>query len=464
MPTKPKHISYFFLVATGIFLSTMDSSMINVALPFIMQSFSTTLARVEWVVLIYLLTISATLLIWGRLSDRFGKGIVYLIGMLVFSVGCLFCYFSNSLLLLVFCRCIQGIGAAMMMSTGPAIIRSTFPKEHIGKWLGCLGVATSMGLMSGPFLGGFLIHNFSWRIIFLVTVPVSFSVFLLGWIFLAGTLPRYIDENRKFDWFGSIFWVVVITSAVLLLNMYSHSSLSLKIVGPFLVTALILLFYRYESKQSNPLFPVVLLEKRYYFTAMFSSALSFAILFIVLILMPFYLSYVKGFTSNIIGYMMMAVPVTLFIVSPLSGRMFDRIGAKYLTSLGLLVTCVAVLLLSMLQTNSTIFDICWRLSLLGCGQSIFLSPNTASVLSRVSLKNSGVTSGMLATCRNLGMLTGVALAGLAFSSLFFYFSDGQNLRDYTSVQMIEFMKSLRLTLWFAAFLAFFGSLISLRRE
>ncbi len=366
--------------------------------------------------------------------------------------------------MLVFFRFIQGLGAAMMMSSGPAIIRLAFPKEHIGKWLGSLGIATSMGLMSGPLFGGFIIHNFSWRTIFLITVPVSFSVFLFGWIFLAGTLPKYIDEKRKFDWGGSIFWAVVITCAVLLLNIYPHGGFFIKIGGPLLLLGLFLAFILHESKQITPLFPIELLRKRYYAIAMFSSALSFSVLFIILILMPFYLSYVQGFTSDKIGYMMMAVPVTLFIVSPLSGRLFDKIGARYLTSGGLLVTCAAVILLAMVDTSSSSFDIGWRLSLLGCGQSIFLSPNTASVLSRVSRENTGTTSGMLATCRNLGMLTGVALTGMVFGTLYLYFSDGQHLKDYTPEMMSNFMISFRITLGLASFMAFGGAIISSKRE
>ncbi len=438
--------------------------MINVALPFIMKSFSTTLAKVEWVVLSYLLTITISLLIWGQISDRFGKGVIYLLGMLVFSIGCLCCYFSPCLEILVFSRFVQGVGAAMMMSSGPAIIRLTSPRQHIGKWLGSLGIATSMGLMSGPLFGGFIIHNFDWRTIFLLNVPVSFLVFLLGWIFLAGKLPKYIDAKRRFDWVGSVFWVVMIATAVLLLNTYSHGPLWVKGAGLLLFLVIMFAFLVHELKQVDPLFPVSMLRQKYYSIAMFSSALSFAVLFVILILMPFYLSYVQGFTSDKIGYIMMSVPVTLFFVSPLSGRLFDKIGAKYLTSFGLLITGIAIVLLAMIDETTTIFNICWRLSLLGAGQSIFLSPNTASVLSQVSFENTGTTSGMLATSRNLGMLTGVALAGMIFGGLYFYFSGNQTLVNFTPAQIPAFMKSFRFTLNFAAGVAFIGTFISSRRN
>ena len=159
-PDSPNPWLFFCMVAIGVFLSTMDSSMVNVALPTIMRSFTTTLAQTEWVALIYLLTITITLLIWGRLSDRLGKGKMYLLGMLLFSIGSVLCYLSSSLSMLIFCRFIQACGASMMMSSGPAIIKMVFPLHQLGRALGLVGIATSIGLMSGPVVSGFLIHFF----------------------------------------------------------------------------------------------------------------------------------------------------------------------------------------------------------------------------------------------------------------------------------------------------------------
>lgn len=457
-------MAYFIMVAAGVFLSTMDSSMINVALPYIMSNFSTTLAKVEWVVLMYLLTISVSLLIWGKLSDRLGKGIVYLIGILIFTVGAMCCYFSPSINLLIGSRFIQGFGAAMMMSTGPAIIRLAVPRDSIGKWLGSLGIATSMGLMSGPLLGGFILHNYSWRTIFLINVPISFSVFLFGWIFLAGTLPKYIDENFSFDWKGAILWIAMVGLVVVLLNGNLVNGSGLRILASALLMLVTIAIFYHESRQRDPLIPVSLLSQRFFGIAMITATLSFTVLFFVLILMPFFLRYILDLSFDKIGCTMIAVPVSLFVVSPAAGRLFDRFGAKYLTTIGMLVTGIAILLISTLSMNSSLLDIAWRLSLLGCGQSIFLSPNTASVLSKVTFQQTGITAGMLATCRNIGMLIGVALVGLIFGFLFSYFSDGMNLKNYTVQELPYFLKAFRLTLIPAAFISFGAALISYQRE
>jgi EmrB/QacA subfamily drug resistance transporter len=459
-----KHPACFFMVATGVFLSTMDSSMQNIALPFIMKSFASTLAEAEWVVLIYLLTITVSLLFWGIISDIFGKSKTYLYGMLIFSVACLCSYFAPSLSVLILFRSFQGIGAAMMMATGPAIIRQVMPREQLGKWLGLLGIATSIGLMSGPLIGGFVLHHYGWRTLFLVNVPVSVPVFLVGWFYLSGVRPSKVQGNRSsLDITGAILWAAVISLLILLLSGH----LELTISGLFLMCVILcgmtMGLYLFERTQKEPFLPIALLQRRYYATAMFSVMLSFVVLFFVLILMPLYLHYVAELSSDKIGYMMMAVPVTLFIVSPLSGILFDKMGARYLTFGGLFITGSAVLLLSAITENSSSADIAWRLALLGCGQSIFLSPNTASVLSRVSLEDTGVSAAMLATSRNLGMVIGVATAGLIFSFLFQEYSGGGNLREYTVAQLPSFIRSFRYTLYFAAALAFLGSFISLQR-
>lgn len=457
------NLGYFFMVATGVFLSTMDSSMVNIALPYIMESFSTTLSQVEWVVLVYLLTISVSLLIWGKVSDHAGKGIVYLSGMLVFSSGSLLCALSPTLAVLVVFRFVQGLGASMMMATGPAIIRVVVPPRQLGSWLGALGIATSLGLLSGPLVGGFILHSFDWRMLFLLNAPVSLAVFLFGWIFLAGRLPKHTAASRGFDWRGAFLWVVGVVMLVVLTNHHLLTSIFSAVIAFAVLGSWAILFIRSQRRSDNPLMPVFLLREKYYFIAMITVMISFCVLFFILILMPFFFKYAKGLSYDRIGYMMMAVPVTLFIVSPLSGRLFDRFGARFLTSGGMLISAGAVLLLASITEESSLVDIGWRLALLGCGQSVFLSPNTASVLSRVEFDEAGVSAGMLATCRNLGMLLGVALVGLLFSWFYQNFTGG-DLGDFRPDLLPEFLRAFRYSLYAAALLAFAGSLVSLIRR
>ena len=309
---------YFLMVAVGVFLSTMDSSMINIALPYIMEDFSTELTSVQWVVQSYLLMISASLLFWGKVADYCAKGSLYLLGMLIFSIGALCCSLAPDLFLLIGSRLIQGTGAAMMMATGAAIIRLVAPRDQLGRWLGSIGIATSIGLMSGPFFGGLLLHTAGWRTIFIIYVPISLIVVILGWSFLAGTLPKQTRKKISFDYSGAFFWMLLVTCVVLLVSFAENLSSVTVLLGSFALILFAAFFYLMETASNEPFFPVALLRQRYFCIATIVVALSFAVLFFVLLLMPLYFKYVAGLGYDRIGYMMMAVPASLFIVSPLA--------------------------------------------------------------------------------------------------------------------------------------------------
>jgi len=386
--------------------------MINVALPSIMRSFGATLAQTEWVVQIYLLTITLSLLIFGRLSDRYGKSSIYLTGMLVFTIGSLTCYFSSTLTQLVFFRFVQALGAAMMMATGPAIIKMVFPHEKLGMGLGFIGIATSMGLMTGPVISGLLIEYFSWREIFLVTVPVSFPAFFWGLLLLRSSLTKYENGLKRI------------------------------------------------SAMALPILPVALFRQRFFYLGMLCAALSFAVLFVVLILLPFYLDFILGLSAQKTGFVMMAVPLAVFVVSPISGLLYDRIGARVLTTSGLFLASISLFLFCQLTYNSTPFDVAWRLVLLGFGQALFLSPNSAVLLATVKTSQAGITSGMLATSRNLGMLLGVTFAGALFGTLFSSLSGGYDLKYFEAGQVLYFMEALQITFIVTAILSMLGAFLS----
>ncbi len=436
--------------------------MTNVALPSIMRSFGTSLPQTEWVVLIYLLTITVSLLFWGGFADRHGKSTVYLIGMLVFTIGSLICYLATSLIVLCFFRFVQATGAAMMMATGPAIIKMVFPMRKLGMALGAIGIATSTGLLMGPVISGALIQNYSWRGIFLVTVPVSLFVFFWGWLWLR---PRYIPvestgSRHSTDWFGMLLWVIMISAAVLLSTFYSQMNFQMFLASVTGTLLLGIVFIKTELGQETPLFPLVLFRQRSYTIAMFCATLSFTVLFVVLILMPFYMDYVLDLSAQKIGIVMMSIPLTIFLVSPVSGILFDRIGARFLTTCGLVIVAFSLLCVCFLTDSSNAVDIAWRLALLGCGQALFLSPNSAEVLASVDSEHVGISSGLLATARNLGMLAGVTVAGLLFGVLFSKLTGGYDLQQFKPEQAGSFMTALTVTFAITAVLSLLGAILS----
>ncbi|HIJ91091.1 MAG: MFS transporter [Desulfobulbaceae bacterium] len=449
----------FLIVATGVFMSTLDSSMVNIALPFIMKDFHSSLGDTQWVVMIYLLTITATLLFWGHLSDRLGRGKIYASGLLIFGLGSLACAYAPVLAFLVAARFCQALGAAMMMAVGPAIIKETFPKEQLGRGLGLIGMAVSLGLMSGPSLGGFLLEFASWRFLFFITVPLGLIFAFLAGRILPGPTRHY---SGPLDWLGSLTWATALVLLSLTLTHASSASWSatrLLLTGSAGAGALCC-FIAIEARLPHPLLTMSLFRNRHFSLAMISAVLSFMVLFAVILLTPFHLDRVLGLSPSRIGLVMLAIPSSILVVSPLAGWLSDYVGARFISTLGLSVSTLGVFSLSTIQVSTPPFVIAGQLMLLGLGQSLFLSPNSASVLSHVEAGKAGAAAALLATARNLGMLLGIAQAALLFSMFFRGVTNGLDLRDFRPEHTASFLTALHGALLGAALTGLLGAAAS----
>lgn len=453
----------FIVVAVGVFMSTLDSSMVNIALPSIMRDFGSHLHTTEWVVLIYLLTITATLLLWGHLGDRFGKNRIYSGGLLLFALGSLSCAMTGSLAGLITSRCGQALGAAMMMSTGPAIIKQTFPPNQLGRSLGLIGVAVSLGLMTGPALGGVILEFYSWRIIFLITVPVGMVFFLFARVIIPVT-PRPRVSHR-FDWPGALLWGLALLFLSLAISQATAAERSVVKVLLLLAAGVIFLlfFIKVELISRKPLLPLHLFSQRFFNAAASSAVLSFMILFVVIMLVPFYLDRVLSLPSMKIGLVMMAIPLAVMVVAPVAGHLSDRIGARLLTTVGLGLSSLGLLLLADLPAEVQPWQVALRLGLMGCGQAMFLAPNSASLLGQVERQYAGASAALLATARNLGMLLGIAQAGLVFSLVFSSVTGGLDMRDFSGSHADSFVLAMSTAFHVAAVFGFLGVIISWRR-
>lgn len=397
------------VVLLGPFMSTLDSSIVNVALPTMASRLQVGMGAIQWVVTCYLIVISSTILIFGRISDLKGKKAVYQYGFLVFSAGSLLCGISKSITVLIISRVIQAIGAAMTMSCSQAIITSVFPKNERGRALGLSGTTVALGTMIGPPLGGIMVWAFNWESIFLINVPIGIIAFILG----SKLLPKDIKlKGESFDLVGAILFAAAIIA--LFWAMLSGEKYGWR--NTYIILALLaaiicfFVFYFYEKYIEHPMLDFSLFHNKLFSISIFCAYISFMVIFCTNIIQPFYLQDALKISSEKVGFVMMTYPIFVGIVAPLSGYLSDKIGGELLTVLGLAITALGLTAMSFLNLNSSYVPIVFSVALLGIGNGLFQSPNNSLVMSTAPKQKLGIAASINALTRNLGMVSGIAFS------------------------------------------------------
>ena len=459
----PNKWTVFVLVAFGVFMSTLDSSIVNIALPAIMTDYQVPLTVIEWVPMIYLLTVSSLLLTCGRLSDIRGRRLVYCSGFVVFSTGSLLCAIAASAHLLIIYRTLQGVGAAMLMACSPALVVDAFPAAERGRSMGLVGMVVATGLTTGPALGGFILEHFSWRVIFSINVPIGIGVTVAALRILKRMPQHRVAE--PLDWAGALLLAICFSALITgLSHVHDWGPISIPIgATALLFMASTLALIRVESRSAHPIIDPELLGIRLFMLSLAAAIVIFIGLFFITFLMPFYMVHPLGFSMNQVGATMMIPFVFLFFLAPLAGALSDRIGSRTLCTLGMALLAVALVLLSRLTARTTIMDMAWRLALTGIGIAVFISPNSAAALSAVPARHRGIASGSVATARNLGMVIGVAAAGLMFNTTFRHLNAGHDLQVYTPALENAFMTAFRRAMIAGAVIVGFGVAVAYLR-
>ncbi len=461
---KTQNWLIFFMVAIGIFMATLDGSIVNIALPSIMADLRVPLATIQWVTMIYLLTVTSLLLSFGRLSDIQGRRMVYSLGLCLFSFGSFFCGIAPSAHWLIGARFFQGLGAAMTMACTPALIVDTFPETERGRAIGMMGTVVASGLTAGPVLGGLLIHYFSWRSIFYINVPIGLLT-AAGVFFLLKGSKADITRQETFDWPGAVLLAILLGSLLMGIThaydwgYFSLSTLSLIAISILAATCLIYV----ETRVKHPILSRSLFAIRLFSMPIIAAVILFVCLFALVFLMPFYLIHPGGYPVNVVGGIMACIFISLFVVSPFSGALYDRIGSRLLCTLAMAIISCSLFSLSIIPANASFFSIIWRLSLAGIGTALFLPPNSAAAFSAVSPESRGVASATVAAARNLGMVLGVAIAGAIFNSVFFTLSNGLSLKEYHPSLEEIFMESFHIVMLAGGFIAILGMIIAFLR-
>ena len=399
------------VVGIGVFMATLDTSIVNISLPSIAYYFGVAMTgTIEWVIIAYLVVIAALLLTIGRLSDLVGRKVLMQCGLAVFIVGSFLCGVSPGLYLLVAARAFQGCGAALLMAISPAILTGAFPPEERGRALGLNALVVALGTSAGPTLGGVITEHFTWRWIFFVNLP-------LGVVGLIGTALVLQGQARgravRFDPAGAIGLGLALSLFTLGLSFgeeWGWTSPALVSVLAGAVIAAVVTIY-VEARVSAPVVDFTLLRSRVFASANVSLVLSFLALFAVSFLMPFYFEQLRHYSAQDAGLLLTPLPLTIAVVAPFSGSLADRVGTRWLAACGLTIACAGLVATAGLGDSSSAWATSGCLILVGLGQALFQSPNNSALMGAAPRAQQGQAAGFLATGRVVGQSMSVALAG-----------------------------------------------------
>jgi EmrB/QacA subfamily drug resistance transporter len=337
-------------------------------------------------------------------------------GLGLFTLASVLCGAAPSLQLLIMARLLQGVGAALLLATGTAMLTDAVPPNQHGRALGLGALAIALGTSVGPSLGGLITEHLSWRWIFYVNVPIG----LVAFVAARRALPRAAGRGLgRFDPVGALLLGIGVAALTLGLSFgvewgWASSRLlgTLAIGVVALAGALVA-----ERRVADPIIHLELFRNRVFSSAIASMTLSMLALFSVGFLLPFYFEELRGFSTAHSGWLLTPQPLALAVVAPIAGAASDRLGSRLIAPLGLAINAVALALLARLDATSSTGDIVWRLALAGIGQGLFQAPNTRALMEAAPATEQGAASGLLATARISGQALSVAVAGAIFLGL-----------------------------------------------
>ena len=400
------------VVATlSSFMTPFMGSSINVALPAIAEEFKMDAVLLSWIPTSYLLATAISLVPFGRLADIYGRKRIYTCGIFLFTLFSFLCTIAASASYLIFFRILQGVGSAMIFATGIAMLTSVFPPQQRGRVLGINVAAVYIGLSVGPFLGGFLTQHLTWRAVFLAHIPLG--LIIIGLLLWKVKQEWAEARGESFDLAGSLIYAAAITGLVYGMSLVPRLiSLSIIAVG-FLS---LLGFIAWETRTEKPVFDLKLFRlNRVFAFSNLAALINYSATFAITFLLSLYLQQIKGFSPQDAGLILVSQPLVMALLSPMAGRLSDRVEPRIVASLGMVLTSLGLFFFVFLEENSSLEGIICRLVLLGVGFALFSSPNTNAIMGSVDRKFYGIASGSVSTMRVLGMMISMGIATVLFA-------------------------------------------------
>jgi EmrB/QacA subfamily drug resistance transporter len=403
-------------VAMGTFMASIDVSITNIAFPALTSVFHTDISTVMWVALSYILVSISSMLVLGKLSDLIGRKTVYTAGMLLFTIGLLACSLASSVEQLIFFRCLQGLGAAMIVSCGAAIVTEAFPPDETGRGMGLLGISVSLGFIVGPVFGGVLLDWLDWRSIFYTRFPICLIVLALCQVLLKK--DRLKRGSARLDLPGALTSSIGIFCFVFGITRVKDSGFASPNVYAWSVAGILLLafFVWLERRAEDPIVDFSLFRNRTFRRAGLSLFVMFAAIPSPFLIMPFYLMEAMELPPSKVGFLLAVNSLANIVCGPISGSLSDRFGAERFEVMGAIASTSALFLMVFFDLETGLLSIVSALILSGVGSGMFQSPNSSLIMGSVPRDRLGSASAMLATMRQVGLTLGMALAGTIYAS------------------------------------------------
>ncbi|NYG06731.1 EmrB/QacA subfamily drug resistance transporter [Phycicoccus badiiscoriae] len=412
LPTGYRPWPALWAMVIGFFMILVDSTIVSVATPAIMQGLGADVNSVIWVTSAYLLAYAVPLLITGRLGDRIGPKYVYLSGLALFTVASLWCGFTGSIEMLIVARIVQGLGASLMTPQTMAVITRTFPAASRGQAMSLWGATAGVAILVGPLVGGLLVDGPGWQWIFFINVPVGIVAFALA----ARLVPRLQTHSHSFDWVGvglSAIGMFLIVFGIQEGETYSWGTITGIISVPLLIAAGVLvfgLFVYWQSRiRTEPLVPLGLFRDRNFSLSNIAiTSVGFAI---TAMAFPFmlYAQVVRGLTPTKSALLLVPMAVLAGALSPVAGRLIDRMHPRTITAFGLALCSLALFLLSAVTTTgSPTWLLLVPMGLMGIANAFMWAPLAATATRNLPMSSAGAGSGIYNTTRQIGAVLGSA--------------------------------------------------------
>jgi len=390
---------------SSFFTPFMGSSII-VALRSISDEFSMSAVALTWVATSYLLAAAVFLVPFGRIADIRGRKKIFVYGMWIFSAASLLCALAPSSWALISFRTLQGFGSAMVFGTSIALLTSVYPAQERGRVFGLTISITYIGLSAGPVVGGFLTTYFGWRSLFVVLLPIAALIIWVATTRLKGDWAEARGES--FDLTGSVLYALSLTAVIIgfsfLLEVFGTALLLVGIAG-------VVAFVVWETRTKSPVLDMRLFRfNRPFAFSNLAALVNYSATFAVGFLMSLYLLYVKEFNPETTGLILVSQTVVMAAFSPLAGRMSDYIEPRLIASVGMAITTLGLVLVSLLTAGSEVIVIVADLGVLGFGFALFSSPNTNAIMSSVEKRQYGIASSTVGTMRLVGQVLSMGIA------------------------------------------------------